>query len=413
MFSIIQNTHRKGWLRSLAAMACACGSAASQDFALEVANPNPLRIGSFVPSGLGLPMDAGIEGGMKGAFSYGVGVQTTYNSNFTLAEDNEESEVIASISPWLGYVSDPEGGAFFSLAANYNPSYRAFLENSESNKFDQSGDVVMTFTGSRTTVSLFGRYAQLSGTDRFTGNFTTGSVFSGGLNATRQVASRTSLYGGLSYSESSFSSGGNEGSQSTTANFGGLWRASERTSVGSSIRYSRSESDNTGTRDAWALLAELRYKAGERIWLSASLGPQFSSDSGSDDNNVSVSATIDARYIINERWTWSNSLGTATIPSPNEVGYIVNNYNFTSSLNHQLLRANVSGGFSFDYTEYERVGAVVRARDDEQNYSLFLSYSRNLFSERVAFDTTVRYRMNDGERDWSQWLVSMGLSVPF
>jgi hypothetical protein len=413
MFYILQNTHRKGWLRSLATMACACASAASQDFAFEVDNSNPLRIGSFVPSGLELPMDAGVEGGMKGAFSYGLGVQTTYNSNFTLLEDNEESEVTVAIAPWLGYVSDPEGGAFFSLAANYYPAYNVYLENSESNQFDQSGDLVMTFTGSRTEVSLFGRYAELSGTDRITGNFTTGTVYSVGVRANRQIATRTSLYGGLTYSESDYSSGGNRGSQNTTANFGGLWRASERTSVGSSIRYSRSESDNTGTRDAWALLAELRYKAGERIWLSASLGPEFTSDSRSGDNSVGVRAEIDARYVINERWTWKNSLGTATIPSPNDVGYVVNNLNFTSQLSHQLVRATLSGGFSFDYTEYESVGAVVRPREDEQNYSLFLAYSRNLFSERVSFDTTVRYRMNEGNRDWSQWLVSMGLSAPF
>jgi len=413
MFSTLQNAPTRGWFRSLAALACACGSAASQDFSLEVANANPLRIGSFVPSGLALPMDAGMEGGIKGAFAYGVGVNTAYDSNFNLSEDDEESEVTASISPWLSYISDPEGGAFFSLAANYNPSYRVYLENSESNNFDQSGDVVMTFAGNRTVVALFGRYAQLSGTDRFTGNFTTGSVFSGGVRANRQVATRTSLYGGLSYSESDYSSGGNQGSQSTTANFGGLWSATERTSVGSSIRYSRSESDTTGTRDAWALLAELRYKAGERIWLSASLGPEFTSDSLSGDNNVGVSAAIDARYIINERWTWTNSIGTATIPSPGEAGYLVNNVNFTTGLSHQLLRANVSGGLSFDYSDYESVGDTVADRDDEQNFSLFLAYNRNLFSERVAFDSSVRYRVNNGERDWSQWLVSMGMSVSF
>ena len=413
MFSILQNTLNQGWFRSLAMLACACGSAASQDFALQVANPNPLRIGSFVPSGLELPADAGVEGGIKGAFDYGVGVQTTYDSNFFLTETDEESEYSAVLSPWLSYISDPEGGAPFSLAANYQPSYRAFIENSESNNFDQSGDVVMSFTGSRTEVSLFGRYAQLSGTDRFTGDFTTGSVFSGGVRATRMVAARTTLYGALSYSQSDYSSGDSQGSQILTGNFGGLWSASERTSVGSSIRYSQTESDNTGTRDAWSLLAELRYKVGERIWLSASVGPEFSSDSGSGDESVGVHAEIDARYVINERWSWSSSLGTASVPSPSDFGYLVNNMNFTTALEHQLLRARVSGGLAFDYAEYESVGPVVRPRDDEQNISLFLAYSRNLFSERVAFDSSVRYRMNDGDRDWSQWLVSMGLTVPF
>lgn len=395
-------------------LACACGAAAAaEDFSLRVADSNPLGIGNFVPSRLDLAKAAGIEGGIKGAFDYGLGFQTVYDSNFNLTEDNEESEVSALFQPWLGYTSDPEGGAFFSLSANYQPTYNAYLDNSDFNGLNHSADVTLSWIGGRTEVSVFASYNELSGTDRLSGGFTSGSVFSGGLRATRQIAPRTSLNGDLSYSQSDYSSGDNEGSQIFTGSFGGIWSATERTGIGSSIRYSQTESDNTGTREAWALLAELRYRAGERIWLSASLGPEFTSDSESGGNDVGVRATIDARYIINERWSWVNTLGTATVSSPGDTGYLVNNVNLSTVLEHQLLRGSISGGLSLDYSDYQSVAEVLVERENEENLSLLLAYNRNLFSERVAFDSSVRYRVNSGDLDWSQWEVSVGLNVPF
>ncbi|RPJ35595.1 MAG: hypothetical protein EHM17_02085 [Verrucomicrobiaceae bacterium] len=410
MFSFLKNTP---WFRILAGLACACGTAAARDFALQVADPNPLGIGNFVPSDLDLATDAGVEGGMKGAFLYGVGLQTDYDSNFFLSEDDEEDEVSFLFQPWLSYTTDPEGGASFVLNANYQPTYNAFLNNSDFNELDHSADVSLSWIGGRTEASVFASYRELSGTDRLSGGFTSGSLFSGGVRASRQIAPRTSLNGGLSYSQSDYSSGNSQGTNIFTGSFGGLWSATERTDIGSSIRYSQTESDNTGTRDAWALLAELRYRAGERVWLSASLGPEFTSDSESGGNDVGVRAALDARYIINERWTWVNSLGTDTVASPSDTGYLVNNVGFSTGLQHQLLRGSINGGVMFDYSDYQQVGDVLTERENEENLSLYLGYSRNLFAERVSFNSSVRYRVNNGDRDWSQWLVSMGLSVTF
>jgi hypothetical protein len=413
---MISSTHHTSlrWILMLAAMAGACGTAASQDFSLGVADSNPLGIGNFVPTRMQLVEDTGgIESGIKGALGAAVGLETVYDSNFFQSESDTESELSIYLTPSLSYTTDPEGGARWTFSANYQPTFRAFLENSDLNDIDQSGDLQLSFEGARTTASIFARYNELSGTDRLTGNFTSGSLFSGGIRLSREIAARTSVNGGMSYSQSDYSSGGNEGSDSFSTYLGGLWDASDRTSVGSSLRYTRSESDNSGSRDSWALLGELRYRLGERIWLSASLGPQFSSDSDSGDNTVNLSGDITSRYVINERWSWVSSLRTATIPSPRDVGYIVNNYSFSTSLEHQLLRATIIGGIAFNYSEYEEVGTTVVAREDEENLSLFLTYSRNFFSDRVTGSSTIRYSTNSGDTDWSQWLVSLGLSVPF
>ena len=405
----------RGWIPSLTILCLlAGGHAAAQDFALRVADSDPLGIGRFVPTGADLlQAEGGIETGMKGAFALNAALQTVYDSNFFLTENNRESEVSVLFEPTISYTSDPEGGAIYSLTANYAPTFRAFLDNSDLNDIDHSGDVEFRMVGSRTDVTLFARYNELSGTDRLTGSFNSGWVFTGGVRAIREIASRTTLNGGVSYSVSDFDTGGIEGSTIYSAYFGGMWRATERTSVGSTLRYSCSEADTTGERDAVALLAEARYQVGERIWLSASLGPEFASDSGGGDNTVNLSADLDCRYIINERWSWTNSLRTATVPSPSSTGYVVNNYGFVTELEHKLLRATLRGGLEFNYSEYEDVGTALVQRDDEQTLSLFLGYNRAFFNERLSFDSTVRYTTNSGDEDWNQWLLSLGLSMPF
>ena len=353
-------------MRTLAGLACACGTAAAQDFALQVADTNPLGIGAFVPSRLDLAEGAGIEGGIKGAFAYGLGLETTYDSNFDLTESDENSEVSVLFMPWLSYVSDPEGGALCSLTANYRPVYRMFLDNDELNGLDNAADAALSIVGARTSVSVFARYNDFSGTDRLTGSYSTGWIFTGGVQATREVAARTTLNGSLTYAQSEYTGDESQGSQVFTGSFGGIWNATERLGIGASVSYSQTEADSTGTRDTWALLAEARYKAGERIWLSASLGPEFSNDSETGENTVGVRADLRARYVINERWSWVNSLNTATIPSPSENGYLVNNVNLTTELEHQLLRAMISGGVSFNYSDYQSVGDTLSDLENEE-----------------------------------------------
>jgi hypothetical protein len=413
MFNLFKNTVRMAWTKPLTGLVIACGTSMAQDFSLRVADPNPLGIGNFVPSSQDLAESAEAMGGIKGDFLYGLGMHAAYDSNLFLSDTDEEDDISFLVQPWLSYTSDPEGGATFVFNANYLPTGNIYLNNTDLNDFNQSANVSLSWTGSRTEVSVFASYAEISGTDRLSGTFSSGSVFSGGLFATRQIAPRTSLNGSLSYSLSDYSSGNEQGTEVFTGSIGGLWTATERTSLGSSIRYTQTVSDSTGTRDAWALLGEFRYQAAQRIWLSASLGPEFTKDSESGGSDTGLRADISARYIINERWTWVNTLGTGTVASPTETGYLVTNYNFNTGLEHQLLRGRISGGVSFDFSDYQNVADTLEERGNENNMSLFMAYSRNLWSERISFDSSIRYRVNNGDRDWSQWTLSTGLNIPF
>jgi hypothetical protein len=274
---------------------------------------------------------------------------------------------------------------------------------------------MLKIEGSRTMLSLYGMYTEVSGSDRLTGDFVDGTVFSGGIRASRQIAPRTSLFASLTGSVSDYDSATNVGSEIYTTSFGGLWQATERIQIGSSLRYIVRESDNIDSVDSWALLMEARYKLGERIYLSASLGPEFTNDSGVDGDETSIRLTGDvtARYAINERLTWTTSLRSASVPAPNETNYLVNDIQLSTALQRRFVRGWLTTGLEYNFSDYEDVGTVTVARGDENNLSWFTTYRRPLFSERVGLDTTLRYTINDGLVDWDQWLVTMGVNVMF
>jgi hypothetical protein len=413
MFPHPSSPQAKYWIAALAVAAASAGKTIAQDFTMMVTDPNPLGLGAFVPGVLDLV--PGMEGGFKGDLSYGIEVESEYNTNFFLTGNDEESEFSTFFNPWIRYITDPEGGAKFSLAANYSPNYRSYLDNSDLNGFDQSGDITFSYRGSRTDIDLFGRYSQISGTDRLTGDFIEGSIFTAGIRANREIASRTRVNAGWSFAKSEYGSSGNEGANVNTIYLGGLWDKSPRTSFGSTVRYTRSESDNSGTRDAWAMLVEARYRVGERLWFSASIGPEYArnSDDGDDESSFNLTGDLTARYQIDERWTWVSSVRSATVPSPSETNYLVNNLAVSTSLNRRLLRGWVGFGLQYNYSEYNDVGDVTDDVSDEHYTSLFIDYQRPILNDRAQIDAGLRYTFNEGSVDWSQWIASLGFRVSF
>lgn len=413
MFTIPNSSPRKAWTTALASIAILSGSSLAQNFTMAVTDSNPLGLGNFVPSLTGL--DTGMEGTVKGDFDYGVEALTYYNSNFFLTEKNEESEGSVALLPWISYSSDPEGGANYTFSANYTPIIRCYLDNTDLNAVDQSGDMTVTFKGSRTEISAFLRYNELSATDRLTGDFVEGALFTGGFRGVRQIAPRTSLNGGWSVAMSDYGSSANEGAEIYTAYLGGIWQATERLGFGPTLRYTMSESDNIGSRDAYAFMFDARYNLGERIVFSGSIGPEFSETSGgtSDQSSVGLTGDLTALYLIDSRWKWRTRLRSATVPSPSETNYVVNDVSLSTTLERQFVRYSVFGGLEFSLSDYETVGTTLVDRGNEQNTSIFVGYNRPLFSERIGFTSSVRYTFNEGQKDWSQWLVSAGLNVVF
>ena len=354
-----------------------------------------------------VPTELKIKGGMNLALQVGA----TYDSNFFLDETNGESETSFYASPLIEYISDPEGGAKSSFAVSYRPSFIAYNENSEYNDVDHVGEVRWTIRGSRTELTLYSRYDELSGTDRLSGEFVNGSLFTGGMRLERRLASRTIGYLGASSAISNYSQSDLQGAQVDSVFLGGLWEATSRTAYGSTVRYSHITGDGVPDTDAWALLLEARHMVSDRINLSASVGPEYAQDGDAD--RLGVTGFLRATYNFAERWSWINSIRHALVPTSTSSNQLVDDLVVSTTLQRSLERGSIGGGLEYRYSEFVNIGRDADLRNDEQNAAFVLSWSRPLFTDRLALDTSARYAFNSGRSDWEQFLFALALRSSF
>lgn len=412
MFRSPQIIKKWAWLACVGTIAILACPARGQNFSMQIANPDPIGLRDIFPTNDVLGFNT--SDGIKGAFGYNLFASTVYDSNFFITEKNPESELTLKVTPSIYYTSDPEGGARYSITANYSPTMRAYLHNSDLGGIDQAGNVAFKFVGSKTLVTVFSRYSEVSGNDRLSGGYVTGSLMNTGVNASYQIAPRTSIVGKWLSAISDYSTGASVGSQIYTTEIGSYWAATERFRFGPAIRYTTAQSDNIGSRDAWSGLLQAEYLAGERIRLRGSIGLEFASYSQSGQNNtVSLTGDLNASYVINDRWSWSNSMLYATIPSPADSGYLVNNLEISSAIQRQLLRGSVEFGLDYNLSNFENVGTSVTNLGDEDNLRVFVGYKRNIFSERLGFESRIDYAINDGQQNWSQVQLTAGLTLSF
>ena len=412
MFNCTRHNFRNVAILAASASFQACSTAGGQDLSIRFANSTPFGVNGPLPFGKPTILEGGK--GFKGGIGGGINAQSAYDSNFFQAEDNQESEFSNKISPSISYSTDPEGGAKVQIAAGYSPTATAYLHNTDLNGVDQSGNISLTISGARTVVSAYAGYVQQSGTDRFAGGFVTGSELSFGLSGTYQLAPRTSVFANWSPSLVDYEGSSTVGFSDYSASVGGSWAATERFSFGPSLNYSTSTSDNTGTRDSWGFSLQTSYKAAERLQLAGSFGLQYSQYSrDSESGTINFTGSLNASYQIDDRWSWSSSIQSGIVPSPTQTNYVINSWSVSSTLNRSLLTGSIAMGLDMVFSNFDQVGVVGTSQDQEQNIATILTYTRPFFSDRVGLNTSLRYTLNNGQKDWSQIQLSAVLSMGF
>jgi len=384
----------------------------AQDFTIRFANLNPFEVNGPLPFGEPFGLAEGKD--FKGGVNYGVGLHSTYDSNFFQTSSNRESEFSTILSPHLAYSTDPEGGARIQMSADYSPVARAYRNNPHFNGVDQSANVSMVIYGSRTVISAYAGYTQESGNDRFANEFVTGSALGVGIRGSYQLAPRTSVFANWAPSSVDYGDGSVIGSSGYSLSLGGWWAATEYFSLGPNLSYVTINSDNTGTRDSWRTSVQASYKMAESILVAASLGLQYSQNSReSKSGSTDLTGSLNASYQINELWWWSSSIQSGIVPSPTQTNYLINNWSISSSLNRSLVIGSIGVGVDMAFSNYEQVGAVQTPQGAEDNLSAVLTYSRPIFGNRLGFNSSVRYVVNSGQKDWSQIQMNIGLSMGF
>ena len=251
--------------------------------------------------------------------------------------------------------------------------------------------------------------------DRFAGTFVESGTLTIGVSGSYQVSGKTSLNASVAAAMTDYETAGFSSTDSYTGQVTAYWEATPLFRIGPSLRFSTTESATSGDRDAWALLVRAGYTLTDKVSLSASAGVEFEEHSrvaaGGDETRFT--GDFSGGYRLDDLWSFDARVNYRTLPSPSTMNYSIDDLGFTFSVSRNLDNGSVRGGVSYSISDYEAVGPVMIVRPDEELFGVFLAHRINLFDERVALDSAVRFSDNNGLVDWDRFQLSTGFNFVF
>lgn len=402
-------------------------------------------------------LPGGLDGRYDGeGFVFGAGVSGSYDSNLYLEDDDfAEDDFIGTLSPWVRYSSAPPGGAEWILTGQYSPFFRGYLDHSDLNGVDQSGQLNLTYQGAVARLAARMAYSDITSANRYYDSGRTATErFNFDLGGSYKISDLTSLAAKLNYG--TYSTGNSGDTESALAQVTAYWQTTPLIKVGPSFRWARNDSDRYGTTDSAGLLVVADYDITELIHLNGSAGVEQVDDSRTSGDETNFTGGLTASYqapdlpwsvradlwygkvqqfTVNSRYgsggdspfsgslsvryepaeQWSVDLMTRyeSFPSPSDINYSINDLSFLLLVNRQLSTGSLRMGGSVSFSEYDEVGTVITPREDQDTFGAFLSHRMGIFEERFILDNTLRYSNNSGNRDWSRWQLSTGLNYVF
>lgn len=412
--------------------------------------------GELLGGGLLSPLD-------RQGFRFGIGVQTIYDSNIYAEDEDEDSDISLVVSPSVEYRSAP-AGVPGQVMLRYTPFIRLYLDETDLNTVDHSASGTVSFDGPRGSFTVSADYGRFQNVNQYDGGLRETESGSLRASASYQLASRTSLEGSFSartttddgVDGSQGGGGGSNDQDSLQFQVAAYWQATAKTRFGPSVRYSKSDSDSIGDRDALAFLVVADYVPRDELSFYGSLGVERTggdADFDEDDTSMTGSFGFDYRpidrivlgadlsyqaipagssrvsrsgggkqsftggvslgYTPNPDWAFGLDYSADAFPSVDSANYSIGEQSVGGTVTRQLPEGSLGLSGRLGFSDYERTGTATASRDRQDFRSLSLRYQRPMFAERGSFHSAVQWSDNSGDRDWDRWLLTLGMDLQF
>ena len=269
-------------------------------------------------------------------WTYGVSVDTTYDSNFRLSEDDGDSRFFTDLKPSIMFESDPEKAKLVSVTLHYEPILRADWSNSSRNELLNVAKIVAENRGARGSILVFGEYRDFSSPDSLAVDFIEGRLQNYGLEFGYLVGSRTRLLFDLQYTNLSVDGGSAQDSDTWVVSTGFDWESSSGWSFGPLFRYLNQDTDQAGKRKSYALLLSAAQTTRDDFRARARFGLERDTFEEGGDDRTGLTGAIELGGNLGEDWTWDSLFEVRNISTgvPNET--FIDLYRFSLSANRQI-----------------------------------------------------------------------------
>lgn len=345
--------------------------------------------------------------------SYGLNLDSTYQSNLDLQSDGGGGEFSLVAGANLSYRTGGGSGALLVGSFLYSPSYQEFFSDVDRpGAFSQSASASLAYGGNLISATLGATFSRGGASNRLAGGFEESTQASVNASVSWNYSPKTSLGLTSAYTTNSFGDGALSGSETVVFGVNASWQATPLFNVGPFLNFSDTSTDLAGSLQSVGFGANFSYELTGKTSLTASFGLQnqnFEQGGG----GFSFVGNASANWQPNELYSVTLGLSSSTIAAPSLANQFINNYDFSLGVSRPLGAGNLSLNSSLSFSEFVATDEALQASENDKFLSINANYSRPIFFEEVSLNTSASYRKGFGGRDFASYTLSMGLGYSF
>ena len=347
------------------------------------------------------------------SFSYGASVDTIYDSNFRLLEENEENRFFSDFSPSFLFESDPEGEKLISVTLHYEPILRADWSDSSRNELLNVGKIVAKNEGGRGSILVFGEYQEFSSPDRLALGFIEGKLQNYGLEFGYLVGSRTRLLFDVQYTDLSIDSSAGGGSQTWQFSTGFDWESSLGWSIGPLFRYLNQDTEGGVTRESYALLLSFAQTARDDFRAQARFGLEFDTFDGQEDDRVGLTGAIELGGDLGEDWTWDSLFEVRDISSGLGSETFIDLYRLSLSAHREIEKGSIQLGANFEVNDRDLTGQALGVDGTSSIFEISSGLTYTVGDGLMEVGAGLSYGISRGAVEWNRFVASLSAEMQF
>ncbi|MBK1832306.1 outer membrane beta-barrel protein [Verrucomicrobiaceae bacterium R5-34] len=325
------------------------------------------------------------------------------DDNMFLTPDDEDSDVIITITPTLQLANDEDAKNTWSFA--YAPSIISYLDNSNLNSVNNSFALELGTRLPKTEIDFSADYSEISGSDRFVSGQIDKTTYGAKLDLTHELTGKTRLDATLGYAKTDYETASLFDTTAYDLLLTWQYQYSGKISLGPYVSYGETEVDTQPDHQAIGVGIKFDYEMTGKTAMIGKLGYENRSFSGpmagSDHNLFTYEIGLSHEYSGKTEFQlmlYRRSNASYSIASSGYYGtglFILGTHDMTD-------RLTLKSKLAYERDSYYAT-STVSAADLDSHYYEFNMGADYEFNDQCTFGMNFIWRSNDSETDSSDF----------
>ncbi|GAA5495217.1 hypothetical protein Rhal01_01392 [Rubritalea halochordaticola] len=320
-----------------------------------------------------------------------------YDDNIFLEEDDEESDLIASLAPTLSIANSEDATNQWSF--DYTPAARFYFDNSDLDTLDHDVNAKYAKRLPKTSFDAHAYYSLASGSNRYVSGYIDSTNYGLKSNVSHSLSGKTRLDANFVYDVNEFDAENIFDRTKYFLRLGGVYQVTGKINVGPYVSYENIDVVGGVDHEAYGAGAKFEYQATGKTLLTGFFGwenREFNGDNGDDRNAFVYEVGATHQYTAKTRFSGAIYRNSQPSYSSGLEGFETTGINFRTDYQYSE-KLSFYGLTAFEVTDYYATQSGTTAEDRDADYFYLRVGANYRYNQDWVFGASTLYRENGAD----------------